>query len=553
MEKMLTRFTEGLWHSKLENIFIDIAAILLIVGTIFQNNPYILVISSVCVLAHNVLYCFHNINRNIIFALFNFTLTFFLLSRFIVTTFFQADYEYVGLFEMGFERAIATRMILLITLSLFTLSITYVMRTYRNFIKSGDRFRGLTYSLLTLATWKLRRFLPKRRRSNQDSEPEKKDFGSLTLWEKKTWLERNPDFIKTVRTISLYIFFFTVVCHLYFLFNELQYIRSVGYRQSYIIAGQMSTFMRLMDIVGRMSFSAYFIYLATLPRRRHIILPTLLFLAGSVIELFQGLRNPIALNLLIVVVYFMMRSKPVRFPKKMIVAMAIIVPILIFLFIRIGDSRGTEKLTITDSFMNSLIRFFYNQGVSARTIGNVQYYQELLPYKFYSFGELIDFAKFDVLGIFTGAVRPTGQSLSVVMETHQLSHVLSFIQSPFDYLNLGLGTGSSFIAELYADFRYLGVILGSVFYGFLMALLVRVFYGKSIIARMVMLMVTRDFLFTPRASFSNIISSFTEKTQLIAILGIFVLSFAVFYLLRTRFGKSKTAWKESWSTGSLQS
>ena len=95
---MLTRFTEGLWHSKLENIFIDIAAILLIVGTIFQNNPYILVISSVCVLAHNVLYCFHNINRNIIFALFNFTLTFFLLSRFIVTTFFQADYEYVGLF-----------------------------------------------------------------------------------------------------------------------------------------------------------------------------------------------------------------------------------------------------------------------------------------------------------------------------------------------------------------------------------------------------------------------------------------------------------------------
>lgn len=541
MEKMLTRFTEGLWHSKLENIFIDIAAILLIVGTIFQNNPYILVISSVCVLAHNVLYCFHNINRNIIFALFNFTLTFFLLSRFIVTTFFQADYEYVGLFEMGFERAIATRMILLITLSLFTLSITYVMRTYRNFIKSGDRFRGLTYSLLTLATWKLRRFLPKRRRSNQDSEPEKKDFGSLTLWEKKTWLERNPDFIKTVRTISLYIFFFTVVCHLYFLFNELQYIRSVGYRQSYIIAGQMSTFMRLMDIVGRMSFSAYFIYLATLPRRRHIFLPTLLFLAGSVIELFQGLRNPIALNLLIVVVYFMMRSKPVRFPKKMIVAMAIIVPILIFLFIRIGDSRGTEKLTITDSFMNSLIRFFYNQGVSARTIGNVQYYQELLPYKFYSFGELIDFAKFDVLGIFTGAVRPTGQSLSVVMETHQLSHVLSFIQSPFDYLNLGLGTGSSFIAELYADFRYLGVILGSVFYGFLMALLVRVFYGKSIIARMVMLMVTRDFLFTPRASFSNIISSFTEKTQLIAILGIFVLSFAVFYLLRTRFGKSKTA------------
>ncbi len=538
---MLTRFTEGLWHSKLENIFIDIAAILLIVGTIFQNNPYILVISSVCVLAHNVLYCFHNINRNIIFALFNFTLTFFLLSRFIVTTFFQADYEYVGLFEMGFERAIATRMILLITLSLFTLSITYVMRTYRNFIKSGDRFRGLTYSLLTLATWKLRRFLPKRRRSNQDSEPEKKDFGSLTLWEKKTWLERNPDFIKTVRTISLYIFFFTVVCHLYFLFNELQYIRSVGYRQSYIIAGQMSTFMRLMDIVGRMSFSAYFIYLATLPRRRHIFLPTLLFLAGSVIELFQGLRNPIALNLLIVVVYFMMRSKPVRFPKKMIVAMAIIVPILIFLFIRIGDSRGTEKLTITDSFMNSLIRFFYNQGVSARTIGNVQYYQELLPYKFYSFGELIDFAKFDVLGIFTGAVRPTGQSLSVVMETHQLSHVLSFIQSPFDYLNLGLGTGSSFIAELYADFRYLGVILGSVFYGFLMALLVRVFYGKSIIARMVMLMVTRDFLFTPRASFSNIISSFTEKTQLIAILGIFVLSFAVFYLLRTRFGKSKTA------------
>lgn len=532
MDKILKRFQRGKWHSKLENIFIDIGAILLLFGAIFQNNPYILVISSVCILLHNILYCFHHMNRNIIFALFNFTFSFFLLSRFIVTTFFQADYEYVGLFEMGFERAIATRMILYITLSLFAVSVTYVMLTYRSLTAPKARYRGLTYSLLTLGVWKLRSFSPKKRDLKTSEELDNRKKGKLSLWKRTNWLENNPEFIKIVRRVSLYIFFFTIACHLYYLVNELQYIRTVGYRQSYIIAGQMSGFLRLMDIVGRMSFSAYFIYLATLPKRRHVILPTILFVVASVVQLFQGLRNPIALNILLVIVYFMLRSKQVRFPKKGVIALFIIVPILIFLFIRIGDSRGTEKLTITDSLMNSLVRFFYNQGVSARTIGNVQYYSDLIPYRVYSFGPLIDFVKFDLLGIFTGAARPTGQSLAVVTGTHQLSHVLSFLQSPFDYLNLGLGTGSSYIAELSADFGMLGVILGSVFYGYLLFLLVRVFYGKSIILRMAMLMVCRDFLFTPRASFLNMITTFTEKTQLFAIVGIFILSFALFILLR---------------------
>lgn len=539
MEKTLTRLRKGQWHSKLENILIDIALILILAGIVFQRNPYILVIASILVLIHNFLYSLHHLNKNIIFALFTFTFAFFLLSRFIVTTFFQADYEYVGLFEMGFERAIATRMILFITLSLFTLSVTYVMLTYRHLLGNKKRFRGLTYSLITLGVWKFRTFFHRRKRKGKIEE--QGETGQLSLWEKTTWLERHPAFISTLRRISLSIFFVTIICHFYYLFNELQYIRSVGYRQSYIVAGQMSTIMRLLDIVGRMSFAAYFIYLATLPRRRHIILPTILFLTASVIELFQGLRNPIALNLLIVIAYYMMRSSRVRLPKRLLVAMLIIVPILVFLFIRIGDSRGTEKITVTNSFFNSLIRFFYNQGVSARTIGNVQYYEELIPYRLYSFGNLIDFFKFDVLGFITGEARPTGQSLAVVMDTHQLSHVLSFLQSPFDYLNLGLGTGSSYIAELYADFGPIGIILGSACYGFLIALLVRLFYGKSVFLRMVMLIVTRDLLFSPRASFLNMIGSFMEKTQLFAIAGIFLLSVLVFIYQRKRLGKSSLA------------
>lgn len=50
-----------------------------------------------------------------------------------------------------------------------------------------------------------------------------------------------------------------------------------------------------------MSYASYFLYLSTKPRLKESLIATLLFLGASFIEVFTGARNPLMLNILIVI------------------------------------------------------------------------------------------------------------------------------------------------------------------------------------------------------------------------------------------------------------
>ena len=519
----------------LVQMLMDLALLLIVLGMIFRGNPYFFVLSLVLLLIHNVIRAFEQINRQIIFLLFNFTFFFFLLTRIFVTAFFRVDYEYVGLFELGFDRSIATNIVLFISLSLFSLTFIYQLVSEPSTQEGkGKVGSGLVYALMD----RLRGRFPWLNTSKRDQARSANKTGGnkkgLFAFAETFSAE---DFRLVLQKIALLVFIVTIFAHIFYLMKELEYIRSVGYRQSYILKDWQSPLYRLMDMIGRMSFSAYFVYLASLPKKSHVLVASVPFLAASFIQLLQGLRNPIALNLLIVVIYFVLRSKSRRLFKKATILYMLIGAVLVVLFIKVGDSRGTEKITITDSLFNSLFRFFYNQGVTARTIGNAQLFSEWIPYKLYSFGDIIDFLKFSVGGLFqSDLVRPVGQSVQVVQQTHQLAHILSFLQTPFEYLNQGLGTGSSFIAELFVDFSVPGIIIGSGFYGLIIHGFRSMFSSNNLLNRACMLIACRNFLFTPRASYSFFLTSFFEKAQIASLVLLMVSALLVTLFLRKRAG-----------------
>ena len=69
----------------------------------------------------------------------------------------------------------------------------------------------------------------------------------------------------------------------------------------------------------------------------------------------------------------------------------------------------------------------------------------------------------------------------------------------------GGGTGSSYIAELYYDFGYLGVFLGSCIYGLIFSSITN-FKKVGIFGRSLAFIIVTQLLWAPRASFSAFLS-----------------------------------------------
>lgn len=85
--------------------------------------------------------------------------------------------------------------------------------------------------------------------------------------------------------------------------------------------------------------------------------------------------------------------------------------------------------------------------------------------KIYSFGALIDyFGNNYISRIVTGSAPLKVGSAELATEGNSLDAAITYLESPEFYFNGG-GMGSSFIAEAWHDFGYIGIMFFSIFYG----------------------------------------------------------------------------------------
>ena len=89
-----------------------------------------------------------------------------------------------------------------------------------------------------------------------------------------------------------------------------------------------------------------------------------------------------------------------------------------------------------------------------------------------------------------------------------LADYVSYKAMPYTYLRGG-GWGSCYIAELYADFGYIGVLLGSILYGVLLdGILKGIRLNKSIWSTALGLLIVSSLFKAPRASFDDFLANF---------------------------------------------
>ena len=85
----------------------------------------------------------------------------------------------------------------------------------------------------------------------------------------------------------------------------------------------------------------------------------------------------------------------------------------------------------------------------------------------------------------------------------------------------GVGYGSSFVAETYHDFGYVGMMFGSIVIGLLIALFTRMLTAKHILVIAAALIMARMMLFIPRASTIAFIIDTFSPANIFTVLVIF--------------------------------
>ena len=327
-------------------------------------------------------------------------------------------------------------------------------------------------------------------------------IGSLLVnKKKKKILNYKPN--TNVRLISKYFFYITVIFYIIELLEKFLFVGSYSYFEYYTIFN--SSFPTIFLRISSMSLVFLFIFLSTLPTKKELVFPLSIFSITLILNLLIGARGPIIIGILTLLIYFLYRdtneiNKDLRFLKRRHYLYIILISPFILGFLSYYNSIRFNQ-TVNFDLYNEILRFFNTIG---RSIDVISYSQvHLLKLNelssSYTFGNIVNyFTRGTFFGIFTGLTPLVGNTYEMAMNGNSLAASLTYIVFPRQYLS-GYGLGSSYIAELFVDFGYLGVI----FYSLILGMLVKAIFIIRInnwIAITLFLTLVNHLIMLPRGS-----------------------------------------------------
>ncbi len=321
-----------------------------------------------------------------------------------------------------------------------------------------------------------------------------------------------------IRRVSNLAFLVSFPFLLITLLEIIKYVGRSNYLDYYVSFQSRLPFV--IRKIGEMCPVFFFIYLATMPTKKESIKTIALYCIYLALSLLSGRRYECVGGLLILFVYFTMRNKQILgsqskwFGKKEKVIAILGVISLIFLSTLVGSRRMGTNDEISDS--NVLVNFFYQQGISINVIKRtIEHENRLSSGKMYMFGSVISLIK-NTLGM----ENYTGNTIENAINGNSLAHAISYIVLGQEYLS-GRGMGSSYIAEVFFSFSYLGVIIANIFYGIVLKK-ISMLRSNSVWINTVALLMLHSLFFAPRSSFdgffSDILRINTWSTMLIVFL-----------------------------------
>lgn len=468
--------------SKLNYVLMFIAIFIFLIGIFIENITTIL-IGVLILWLSNIVYSLFDFKNRIVFLMFNATFFIFLLGRITVTGIFKYKEGYTGLLGTAFnDYEVIYTMLLVLFLSLLFLYIGY---QFFEMIKKNKKNQAVNLS------------------------------------------ENEQQYRTTLRGWSKFIFLTSILLKYIYIVEMINVSTTQGYYESFAVF--KSSLPTIIVIYSNFFEIAFFALLATLPSKKESIPYIGLYLLEGILMLLSGRRSEIMLNLLIVFIYIIFRhslnSNEKWLKKKYVVYIAALVPIMLILLTSVEAIRG-NKSDINTSLLEKIQEFFYSQGISVNLIGYSKVFKHtILQNNNYTFGPVIEF----YLTKISREYAFFGQTVDRAVNGHLFSHTISYLIMPDLYLR-GVGYGSSFLAEMYSDFTYVGVVVGSFVYGLLLNIINRLYYYKNVLFVTLAFMITRELLFTPRATTLYFLVNVFSPTK---ILGEGVVFFGAYILFKS--------------------
>lgn len=230
-----------------------------------------------------------------------------------------------------------------------------------------------------------------------------------------------------------------------------------GYRSLYLNGN--ANIPGFIDALSRIHVSALIIYLILFPKKKRAYLVSAIELAVSGLYLAAGKRIEFIQIVVLIFVILLMRDAFQADPRpfftgKRIAVICVTGVVLIVLLQFIGYSRFSETMENTGLW-----------GIVTDFLDTIGYSVEIIPLgkrhtadffgnnTLYFWGPFFNWLK-SITGIGT---LYSGQTLETVQYGYSFGDALTYFESAYLYLVQGGGLGSSYIAELYHSYGYLGI------------------------------------------------------------------------------------------------
>lgn len=343
--------------------------------------------------------------------------------------------------------------------------------------------------------------------------------------------------INLIKLIAKFLFYITFIASMIILLDKVVFVIQNSYHQYYV--NYRNTLPFIINVLGNMNIYFFYIFLATLPSKRETIFIFSIQLLYASLSLFTGRRTDFVITVVFLMFYFGFRhfksEKKDWINRKYIIRIIYALPVFFFLlyifnFIRLG--LNPTSISLNELFFG----FFQQQGFSSSVIRLGLYHKDSLRHDaFYSFFGLVKY--FRTNSLFLLFYKPNynfsyiGNSIDFALYGNSLAHSLSYIVLR-NYLS-GFGVGSSYIAELYHDFGYFGIIFGNLIYGVIISKISALWmktktYNIWIMA--VSFSLIESFLKAPRWNFDIIFTQMISLGMWSSIFSVIVLYFIIQFL-----------------------
>ena len=293
-----------------------------------------------------------------------------------------------------------------------------------------------------------------------------------------------------------------------------------GYLEGYTSEGTENSLPGVVNYGAAFVGVAISFYLASKPKKHHTLIILVLYEVYGIATLLTGHRYTFISITMYAAVVIVIRGW-LKFYHFLVAI--IILPFTLILLTALDSIRVGNSYHMTNIF-ETIVTFFDQQGGSVNVIKRVMYYESSLTDM-----RLVSLYNLRTVSIENSLMRwlfdlkvYSGNSIENALHGNSLAHRLSYYEYGSQYL-AGRGVGSSYIGELYHDFGYLGVSLGSMLYGYILKCINYIKFN-NLLKDTLLLSCFSAIILAPRGNFDGFIGDIFNLYTLLGIVLIYLIA-----------------------------